>query len=149
MEGCSIPYYPPHLLCSIPYSLLTRHPTASDRPNFSEILSSTIKDKQEAVLSIPAKDGSTHEQASLLGASLEAGLDMYKDLQNIYLKPKEKTASSIKEKQKKTSSLDKGYTNVEDKKGSLGAAKQEWAHDQVGLYEMEEPEDSENYYEHS
>lgn len=122
-------------MLAIPY----RHPTANNRPSFGEIITSTLKDKQE-VLTIPTKDQDTHEQANLLGASLEAGLDMYKDLQNTYLKQKQKTLSS-KGKPKPP----KRYvsTNKQKNEGGSGGGKNvkgEWSND-PGLYEMENSAD--------
>lgn len=67
------------------YTFTFRHPTASERPSFGDILASSLREREE-ILSVPEKDCNSHDQANLLGASLEAGLEMYKDIQNIYLK---------------------------------------------------------------
>ena len=63
---------------------LTRHPAPSTRPTFKDILAALLHDEAK-VLDIPVEDASTHEQASLLGAPLEAGENMYSDLQQLYL----------------------------------------------------------------
>lgn len=57
-----------------------------------------LREKEE-LLQIPEGDASTHSQARLLGASLEAGLEMYRDLQNIYLNQK-KPSPPLKKKNK-------------------------------------------------
>lgn len=57
------------------------------------------------MLTIPEKDGSTHSQACLLGASVEAGLEMYKDLQNAYLaQPSSREKCYTKQQQSRTES---------------------------------------------
>lgn len=43
------------------------------------------------MLLIPKEDAITHHDACVLGGSLEAGLEMYKDLQDTYLKEKSKS----------------------------------------------------------
>lgn len=65
----------------IPY---TRHPAPSTRLAFKDILAALLHDEAK-VLDIPVEDASTHEQASLLGAPLEAGESMYSDLQQLHL----------------------------------------------------------------
>lgn len=47
---------------------------------------------------IPEGDLSTHKHAGVLGASLEAGLEMYKDLQKTYLKKQKAAQSTTKKK---------------------------------------------------
>ena len=69
--------------------------------NFGDILTSTLKNADE-VLSIPEKDALSHEQAGLLGATLEAGLEMYKGLQNTYLGGKKDASLSTRQKRYKT-----------------------------------------------
>ena len=61
-----------------------RHPETSSRPRFSQLLqalSSTITD----LLSWSEEDMRVHPQAAVLGASLEAGKDLYPELQGTYL----------------------------------------------------------------
>lgn len=65
-------------------AFLNRHPAPSTRPTFKDILAALLHDEAK-VLDIPVEDASTHEQASLLGAPLEAGENMYSDLQQLYL----------------------------------------------------------------
>lgn len=61
-----------------------RHPSAQARPSFRDNLS-VLLEEESRVLDIPPGDASTHPQASLLGAELQAGEGMYPDLQGVYL----------------------------------------------------------------
>ena len=61
-----------------------RNPEAKPRPAFRDILESMLKDDKQ-LLNIPSEDGSSHEQAKQLGASLDAGKAMYLRLQHTYL----------------------------------------------------------------
>ncbi len=45
----------------------------------------TLTGTKEAVLSIPEEDSSTHPLAGVLGAPLEAGENVYTQLQNRYI----------------------------------------------------------------
>ena len=54
------------------------------------------------MLFIPEKDALTHEQAGRLGATLEAGLEMYRELQNTYLGGKKDASLGAKQKRYKT-----------------------------------------------
>lgn len=103
---------------------------AGERPNFSKILTGMLQDRKE-VLYIPEKDYATHPQAYLLGASLEAGLDMYKELQNIYLK-KQKSSSS-RGKQKRYVTMER--QTQEGLRTAEEGNRAEWTE---GLYEMED-----------
>ena len=58
------------------------------------------------MLSIPEKDAMSHEQANRLGASLEAGLEMYKQLQNTYLTEPQGQGATLNTKQRR-------YVNLE------------------------------------
>ena len=60
-----------------------RNPDAHLRPQFRDIHLSLCQ-YDEHVLTIPNEAFSTHPQAGILGASLEAGQDMYIDLQTMY-----------------------------------------------------------------
>ena len=62
----------------------SRNPVASQRPSFREILLSLLG-TPETVLSIPQEDLETHLLAGMLGSPLEAGENMYCDLQNRYV----------------------------------------------------------------
>ena len=44
-----------------------------------------LQEHDQRLLEIPDKDKSTHPQAGILGANLEAGQRMYTDLQNTYM----------------------------------------------------------------
>ena len=66
------------------FNLLHRNPVAARRPSFRDILLGLL-DKPDAVLSIPPEALDTHHLAGVLGSPLEAGENMYKDLQNRYL----------------------------------------------------------------
>ena len=87
------------------------------------------------MLSIPKEDKITHPHASLLGASLEAGLEMYKDLQNTYL-GQQPSSSSPKVKR---------YTTMEKLRTSKGDMQRTGTQRSVGglsqnqgQYEMED-----------
>ena len=61
--------------------VLYRHSENSSRPKFSNLtLSLSIPDKQLLQVS----SSNSHPQAHILGASLEAGQNMYPDIQNMY-----------------------------------------------------------------
>ncbi len=130
---------------SLSHKILThRHPKTNERPNFGDILTSTLKDKEE-VLSIPKKDTLTHDQANCLGASLEAGLEMYKQLQNTYLV--EQRGAPISAKQKRYVNLEGpsppprvASKNVAGGKGSV--RKEELVEKE---YEVEEEEEANGY----
>ena len=51
---------------------------------FRDLLLSLVEN-ETVVLHIPPEAMNSHPQAGVLGAPLEAGQDMYKDTQNIYL----------------------------------------------------------------
>lgn len=110
-----------------------RHPIASSRPTFSEILTGLLKDE---VLSIPAEDQTTHPQASLLGASLEAGLEMYKDLQNTYLS-QQSSSPSPKTKKYTTTEKQRVAPVKSQSREAVGSGDDRWSQTQ-GQYEMEE-----------
>ena len=57
---------------------LCRHPNAAERPPFSQLLQ-TLSLSEYDLLHIPEDT-----QASVLGAPLETGADVYTDLQNAY-----------------------------------------------------------------
>ena len=60
-----------------------RNPTTEERPKFRELLLPLISD-QETAMAIPQEDLDSHQLAGALGAPLEAGGGMYKDLQLKY-----------------------------------------------------------------
>ena len=60
-----------------------RHPETSERPSFV-ILVSKLSQPDYKVLYFLASDKGIHRQASVLGAPLEAGQNLYLDLQNMY-----------------------------------------------------------------
>lgn len=59
-----------------------RHPLTTERPGFRPILLSLLA-KEDVVLAIPS-DMISNNLAVLLGAPLEAGIDMYPELQTMY-----------------------------------------------------------------
>ena len=61
-----------------------RNPEKSSRPQFNEMVE-TLSLPEHDILSIPEEVVKIHPQAILLGGPLEAGRDLYKDLQNTYL----------------------------------------------------------------
>ena len=62
---------------------IPRHPSSSDRPKFREMVLILISNEGE-VLHVPQEALDTHRMAGELGAPLEAGEDMYPDLQMTY-----------------------------------------------------------------
>ena len=56
---------------------------AGDRPSFREMLLCLLENKT-VVLTIPSRAKSSHPQAGVLGAPIEAGQSMYTELQNMY-----------------------------------------------------------------
>ena len=61
-----------------------RHPDPKKRPGFNDIMLVLLQNDQ-SLLNIPEEDLSSHPQAGVLGASLEAGENVYKTLQNMYI----------------------------------------------------------------
>ena len=61
-----------------------RNPEASLRPGFRDLLFALL-DNEEAVLTIPDDALETHAQAGVLGAPLEAGMNMYYAMQQAYV----------------------------------------------------------------
>ena len=60
-----------------------RHPDPKKRPGFNDIMLTLLQNDQ-CLLDIPEEDRSSHPQAGILGASLEAGENMHRTLQNMY-----------------------------------------------------------------
>jgi hypothetical protein len=60
-----------------------RNPVATNRPGFREVLLSLL-DNAEEMISIPPEALDTHPLAGVLGSPLEAGENMYPDLQSQY-----------------------------------------------------------------
>ena len=73
----------PSLPPPLSLSLSLRHPRSSSRPNPRDIVLA-LMENEETVLRIPSDDAGTHSMAATLGAPLEAGDNMYHDLQGIY-----------------------------------------------------------------
>ena len=61
-----------------------RHPVPRKRPNFNDIMLFLLKSDKD-ILVVPEEASSTHPKANKLGADLQAGVHMYKDLQETYL----------------------------------------------------------------
>ena len=61
-----------------------RHPETVLRPAFRDILL-TLVGSEVVVLNIPEEDSSTNPLAGVLGAPLEAGENMYSELQRRYV----------------------------------------------------------------
>ena len=66
------------------YSLPKRHPDPRRRPGFHDIRL-VLSQLDQSILEIPDEDLSTHPQAGELGAEMEAGHNMYFDLQHAYV----------------------------------------------------------------
>ena len=65
--------------------LLFRHPDPDERPSFRQIVVDLVDSRGEKnTLYIPEEDLDSHEDAGRLGAELEVGAKMYRDLQDTY-----------------------------------------------------------------
>ena len=64
--------------------LYCRNADKAGRPQFREIVD-TLSQSEEQLLHIPEEVTRGHPQASILGAPLEAGRDLYTELQNTYI----------------------------------------------------------------
>ena len=62
-----------------------RHPEKSNRPTFSSLCKALSQDSR-AVLGWSVEDRNAHPQATVLGAVLEAGRDLYIETQESYIK---------------------------------------------------------------
>jgi hypothetical protein len=71
------------ILLSLAY-LICRHSDASNRPLFSAIFK-MLGHLDSDLLSWTEKDKAAHPRVTSLGASLEAGDELYTDLQDYYL----------------------------------------------------------------
>ena len=65
------------------FCIVHRHPNSERRPDFPSLLSSLCRDPK-VLLNWTDKDKETHPRASSLGALLEAGQDLYLELQQSY-----------------------------------------------------------------
>ena len=63
---------------------ILRHRDTASRPAFRDILLILLGNEAD-ILEIPSDALSSHRQAGVLGAPLEAGEDMYRELQGKYL----------------------------------------------------------------
>ncbi len=64
---------------------LYRHPEPDERPSFRQIVVELVDSKgQKNTLYIPEEDLDSHQDAGRLGAELQAGANMYRDLQDTY-----------------------------------------------------------------
>ena len=64
--------------------VLFRNADKGGRPQFREIVE-TLSQPETLLLHIPEEVTRGHPQASVLGAPLEAGRNLYTELQNIYM----------------------------------------------------------------
>ena len=72
-------------ICATFYTVFAcRHPENSQRLVFRDVVL-TLVGSEKMVLSIPEEDSSTNPLAGVLGAPLEAGENMYSQLQNRYI----------------------------------------------------------------
>ena len=62
---------------------LCRHPDPSSRLTPKEVLKALVKSVEE-LCAVPVEDVPADSQAHILGAPLEAGNDLYTDLQKMY-----------------------------------------------------------------
>ena len=64
--------------------IMCRNPIARERPSFQNIVL-LLNQSEQVLLEIPEEALSSHPQAGELGAPLEAGQNMYSELQRTYL----------------------------------------------------------------
>ena len=64
--------------------MVFRNADKSGRPQFREIVE-TLSQPESLLLHIPEEVTRGHPQASVLGAPLEAGRNLYTELQNTYM----------------------------------------------------------------
>lgn len=66
------------------FLLCYRHPDTVSRPTFSE-LNQALSQPESELLGWSEEDMSVHPQAAVLGAPLEAGKDLYRELQEMHI----------------------------------------------------------------
>jgi len=64
--------------------LYFRHPDTESRPTFSE-LREALSQSEAELLAWSEKDKKVHQQATVLGAPLESGKDLYLELQEMHI----------------------------------------------------------------
>ena len=79
----SIDSEPQIFIVQIHAILFYRHPVVPSRPTFFELLQ-TLASYEAALFAWSEEDKAVHPQAAVLGAPLEAGLDLYTELQTSY-----------------------------------------------------------------
>ena len=77
MNGGHAKCYADHLIL---LNAMFRHPEVVDRPSFREVVQALLE-HEDSLLHIPPEALSSHSQAGMLGAPLEAGTLMYTDVQ--------------------------------------------------------------------
>ena len=65
-------------------SMHDRHPEKSSRPSFPQVVE-TLSEPDFELLCWTEEDLKVHPQAAVLGAPLEAGKDLYPELQKAYM----------------------------------------------------------------
>ena len=65
------------------YNLYYRHPDKSSRPSFTEVVEA-LSEPEIDLLCWSEEDTAVHPQAAVLGAPLEAGVNLYPELQGTY-----------------------------------------------------------------
>ena len=81
---CCFSHY--YTLNSLPHPCNYRHPGKSQRPTFAHVVEA-LSEPEFDLLNWSEEDSKVHPQATVLGASLEAGKDLYPELQEIYKQP--------------------------------------------------------------
>ncbi len=64
-------------------NIFFRHPDKSSRPSFTEVLEA-LSEPETDLLCWSVEDTAVQPQAAVLGAPLEAGVDLYPELQRTY-----------------------------------------------------------------
>ena len=65
--------------------LVPRHPNSSDRPNFVSVVQQLSLPDTKLLKWSDEDKGSADDEAAILGAGLEKSVDLYKDLQELYI----------------------------------------------------------------
>ena len=63
--------------------VINRHPDPKKRPNFNDMMLSLLTCDKDILL-VPKEECSRHPEAGILGSDLQAGVCLYKDLQESY-----------------------------------------------------------------
>ena len=80
-------YFVSFVVCLFFHLFITRNPDGNHRPTFKDILD-TLAEDPEGLLHWNDENKAVHLSSSVLGSDLEAGQDLYPELQQIFMKSK-------------------------------------------------------------